>query len=79
MKSRVALCVCLLVLCIFTIASAESIQPYADTEFAYASAALTTKKLVSFSCTTYDDKNTIQITSCWLQKRLMINGNGLLL
>lgn len=49
----------------------RSIGSYAACRFrvCIASALLSTRKDVSFSCSTYEVKSTIKITSCWLQKK----------
>lgn len=51
-------------------AFAIGITPYADSEFSIASASLSSRKVVSFSCVTYVEKSCISITSCWLQQKV---------
>ena len=59
----------------------RSIGSYAACRFrvCIASALLSTRKDVSFSCSTYEVKGTIKITSYWLQKSLGITGFGYVL
>lgn len=71
MKHIVKTFVCLVLVfsvCVST-ALASEVMPFADSEFDIASALLSTKKDVSFSCLTYEIKGTIRITNCWLQKK----------
>lgn len=51
-------------------ACAIGITPYADSEFSIASASLSSRKTVSFSCITYVEKSCISITRCWLQQKI---------
>ncbi len=51
-------------------ALAAEMTPYADSEFMRASASLTTMKTVSFTCVTYQTKQCIHITKCWLQQKV---------
>lgn len=51
-------------------ACAIGITPYADSEFSIASASLSSRKTVSFSCITYVEKSCISITKCWLQQKI---------
>ncbi len=62
----------IIVFCVLlsSVALAAEITPYADSEFMRASASLTTKKTVSFSCITYLTKQCIRITKCWLQQKV---------
>ncbi len=62
----------LIVVCILfsSVALAAEITPYADSEFMRASASLTTMKTVSFTCVTYQTKQCIHITKCWLQQKV---------
>lgn len=48
---------------------AEGIMPYADSEFMSATASLSDRKDVSFSCTTYETKSSIKVTGVWLQRK----------
>lgn len=50
-----------------TIAVAEEIIPYADTEFGTVTTVLQSSKQVSFRCATYSTKECISVTSCWLE------------
>lgn len=50
-----------------TIASAAEIMPYADTEFNSTSTVLKSTKKVSFGCVTYDTKECLSVTSCYLE------------
>lgn len=52
------------------IALASEIIPYADTEFDSASASLSTRKDVTFSCVTYERKSSIKVTGVWLQRKV---------
>ena len=60
-----------LVLCcsIICTATATIVDTCADAEFSSASASLSAKKTVTFSCLTNSEKKSIKITSCWLQKK----------
>lgn len=62
----------IIVICVllYSVALAAEITPYADSDFMRASASLTTRKTVSFSCITYQIKQCIRITDCWLQKKV---------
>lgn len=73
-KSMVLRVLCLVAITCLMVnyACAIEIVPYEDSEFMSASASLSERKDVSFSCVTYYDKETIKITACWLQKK---NGN----
>lgn len=51
-------------------ACAIGITPYADSEFSIASASLSFRKTVSFSCITYVEKSCMSITKCWLQQKI---------
>ena len=62
-------CLVLIISVCSSTANAFEIMPLADSEFDVASALLSTRKDVSFSCLTYEIKGTIKITSCWLQKK----------
>lgn len=68
-NTLVLICAILLTCVITNIAVASEVMPLADSEFDIASALLSTRKDVSFSCSTYEVKSTIKITSCWLQKK----------
>lgn len=49
------------------IAYAEGIVPYADTEFDSASTTLKSSKQVTFRAVTYDTKDCLSVTSCYLE------------
>ena len=66
---KVLVCLVLIISVYTSTAIASEIMPLADSEFFSASALLSTRKDVSFSCSTYDLKSTIKITSCWLEKK----------
>ncbi len=68
-KMKIFIGLLLLSLVLFNIAFASEIVPYADTEFSRATASLTTRKTVSFSCITHQQKSKIVITKCWLEKK----------
>lgn len=62
--------ICLAVITLFcTVAYAIEIVPYADSEFITTSASLTTRKSVTFSCSTFQKKSSISITACWLEQK----------
>lgn len=67
-RVHIILLVALMMLCGF--AQADGIVPYADSEFDSASASLSTRKDVSFSCETYETKALIQVTGVWLQRKV---------
>ena len=69
-NTLVLICAILLTCVIANIGVASKVMPLADSEFDIASALLSTRKDVSFSCSTYEVKSTIKITSCWLQKKV---------
>lgn len=46
------------------------VQPMADTEFARATANLTSRKTVIYTLTTYEYKDVLAIESCWLMKKV---------
>lgn len=48
-------------------ASAENIMPRADTEFDSAYPCLLSSKSVTFRCVTYETKQSISVTACWLE------------
>lgn len=66
--------VAIVVALMFLLSSALAIEitPYADSEFNRATASLSTRKDVSFSCITFQEKKSISVTKCWLQKK--VNG-----
>ena len=66
---KTLVCLVLIISVCISTANAFEIMPLADSEFDVASALLSTRKDVSFSCLTYEIKGTIKITSCWLQKK----------
>ena len=73
-KKKIAL-LCLVCLLVTMLSSAmaatpEVLQPRADTEFACASANLTSRKTVIYTLTTYEDKDVLAIESCWLMKKV---------
>lgn len=49
------------------VAFAEGIVPYADTEFDSASTTLKSSKQVTFRAVTYDTKDCLSVTSCYLE------------
>lgn len=68
--------ICLLfVICIVccSFAAASEVMPCADTEFLSTTLLLKSSKQVSFRATTYQEKNKISVTACWLEKE---NKNG---
>lgn len=67
--TRIVICILILVSVCVNTAIAFDATPFADSEFFSVTALLSTRKDVSFSCSTYDIKETIKITSCWLQKK----------
>lgn len=67
--TRTVVCLGMVLLMLFGTALAEGITPYADSEFMSATASLSTRKDVSFSCYTYEDKASIKVTACWLEKK----------
>ena len=67
----VLLCLACLLITMLPSAIAEDIvQPMADTEFARATANLTSRKTVIYTLTTYEDKGVLAIESCWLMKKV---------
>lgn len=66
--------VCMLIMMALTMvcgfAQADGIVPYADTEFDSASASLSTRKDVTFTCETYETKESIKVTGVWLQRKV---------
>lgn len=63
--------ICLfLAFCIFScsIAIASTVMPCADTEFLSTTVLLKSTKQVSFRATTYNEKDKISVTACWLEK-----------
>lgn len=75
MKKGVLACVvlCMIMVAALTSAVAQELMPYADTEFDSASTVLKSSKQVSFRCVTYETKNSLSVTACWLEKK---NTNG---
>lgn len=51
-----------------SIAIASTVMPCADTEFLSTTVLLKSTKQVSFRATTYDEKDKISVTDCWLEK-----------
>lgn len=68
-KLKVSLVFMILLTLFSQSACAINITPYADSEFGMASASLSSLKAVTFSCMTYQKKNSISITKCWLQQK----------
>lgn len=68
-RSILVLIALLLLLSTINLASASTIMPYADTEFYLVTTTLKSDKSASFKCATYDTKNSISVTYCWLEKR----------
>ena len=67
----VLLCLACFLITMLPSAIAEDIvQPMADTEFARATANLTSRKTVIYTLTTYEYKNVLAIESCWLMKKV---------
>lgn len=60
------------VMCVGLVAYAQSVSPQADTEFMSATVNLTSKKGVVYSCTTYYEKKSLSVSSCWLERQ--VNG-----
>lgn len=52
-----------------SIAIASTVMPCADTEFLSTTVLLKSTKQVSFRATTYDEKDKISVTACWLEKK----------
>lgn len=70
MKNKfLKLIVCCLLLCIVGInmATASEIMPRADTEFNSTSTILKSTKQVTFRCVTYETKDCLSVTSCYLE------------
>lgn len=64
------LIVCLLIWLVgFGMASAQEINPRADTEFLSATTTLKPSKEVSFRSVTYGTKNQLSVVACWLEKK----------
>lgn len=55
-----------LLLCNF--AAASGIMPLADSEFTTTTLLLKSSKQVAFRATTYEVKDSISVTACWLEK-----------
>ena len=67
----VLLCLACFLITMLPSAIAEDIvRPMADTEFARATANLTSGKTVIYTLTTYEDKGVLAIESCWLMKKV---------
>lgn len=67
----VLLCLACFLITMLPSAIAEDIvRPMADTEFARATANLTSRKTVIYTLTTYEYKNVLAIESCWLMKKV---------
>lgn len=70
-KLLALLCLTCFLITILPSAIAEDIvRPMADTEFARATANLTSRKTVIYTLTTYEYKNVLAIESCWLMKKV---------
>lgn len=50
------------------LAMASDVMPCADTEFLSASILFRASKDATFRATTYEEKNKISVTACWLEK-----------
>lgn len=61
--TRIVICILILASVCVNTAIAFDVTPFADSEFFSVTALLSTRKDVSFSCSTYDIKETIKITS----------------
>lgn len=48
---------------------ANQIDPLSDSEFDIVTTTLKSTKSAKFDCTTYDIKNSISVTYCWLEKK----------
>ena len=64
---QLAFCALALIVLLFNTARAADIAPCADTEFTTTTIILKSTKSVSFRATTYDIKESISVTACWLQ------------
>lgn len=51
-----------------SMAMASNVMPRADTEFMSTSLLLKSTKQVTFRATTYEEKDKISVTACWLEK-----------
>lgn len=51
-----------------SIAMASVVMPCADTEFLSTTVLLKSTKQVTFRATTYEEKDRISVTACWLEK-----------
>lgn len=67
--SQICIAAMLIMTMLCGLAQASSIVPYSDSEFDSAMASLSTRKDVSFSCMTYDEKGSIRVTGVWLQRK----------
>ena len=54
--------------CCNSLALEYSLQ--ADTEFDYATPSLSTRKDVTYSAATYEEKKSLSVTSCWLEEKI---------
>lgn len=68
-KTTSLVIICLVLITVINSALATTVRPLSDSEFAYAFAVLSDAKKVTYSCTTYEKKSSIKITSCWLEKK----------
>lgn len=48
----------------------QTLRPMADEEFAMATPNLTTYKSVLFTSSTYEEKDKLSVTECWLEKKV---------
>lgn len=71
--SKVHFHFCTLLLAVLLVISgtayASGVMPIADTEFAANTVFLKTSKEVTFRATTYDEKTTLAVTSCTLERK----------
>lgn len=63
------ICITMVLSIFLTHAYALQISPLSDSEFDIVTTNLKSTKKVTFSCTTYDIKNSIRVTACWLEKK----------
>lgn len=67
---KVVLALALIICLNMNTAVAFNVQPYANSEFIYATVTLDNGKIANFNCATYLRKDSIKVTSCWLQKKV---------
>lgn len=63
------ICAMLILLTFCCQAFAQQIMPLSDSEFDVVTTILKSTKKVTFDCTTYEIKNSISVSSCWLEKK----------